>query len=131
MKFSDLDSHPEYPDKQVIEDFCILVLQESEMETVVETLDKLRLLGDKQWHTYELPSKDLQTKIRQWLINNWISNTDAYLEALLSTCINFALEKELFRKALDLYAGKHKTEFEAALNNSQGDHIDPWWTRKQ
>jgi hypothetical protein len=127
MKYSEIDNYPEYPDKKVIERFCNLVLQESEKEIVTETLKKLRHLGDKQWHTYELPSKDLQQRIRQWLINNWISNSEEFLEGFLITFYNFALDKEAYIKALDLYHGEYKSQFLASLENSPGDNIDPWW----
>jgi hypothetical protein len=131
MEYIEIDNYPEDPGKQIVENFCNLVLQESDKEIVAETMKKLLHLGDKQWHTYELPSKDLQQKIRQWLINNWVSNSDDFLEGFLITFYNFALDKEAYIKALDPYRGKYKSEFKAHLENSHGDNIDPWWTLKR
>lgn len=130
MEFADISKYPEFPSNEVVEKFCNLVLDESEKEAVQETLEKLRYLGDKQWHTYHLPSKELQQKIKSWLIKNWVSNSAEDLESLLVISFDFSLDKEFYKTALDLYQGKFKSEFMSNFENSSGDNIDPWWTMK-
>jgi hypothetical protein len=130
MKLEDLNNYPEYPSIEVVERFCNFVLDEAEKFTPEVTLGNLQYLGDKQWHTYKLPSKELQTRIKKWLIQNWTLNSKKYLEGILVVCFNFALDKEFFRQALNLYSGEHKQEFEKMLENSTEDHIDPWWSLK-
>ncbi len=130
MKYTDISKYPEFPPNDIVEKFCDLVLEESEKEIAQETLGKLQYLGDKQWHTYCVPSKELQQRIKSWLIKNWVSNSSEYLESLLVISFDFSFDKEFYKTALDLYQGKHKSEFTAHLENSLGDNIDPWWTMK-
>jgi len=130
MDLADISKYPEYPSKEVVERFCNLVLDESEKETIQETLSYLRMLGDKQWHTYKLPSDELRQKIKLWLIKNWVSNSTEYLEDLLVISYYFSLDKEFYKTALNLYQGKFKSEFLLDLENSKGNDIDPWWRLK-
>ena len=51
MKLEDLNNYPEYPDKEIVEQFCTLALDKADDLTIKETLGNLRYLCDKQWHT--------------------------------------------------------------------------------
>ena len=130
MNLSDLNQYPEYPSNELVEQFCNLALDQAGSEIPEKTLSNLGYLGDKLWHTYELPSKELQERIRKWLIQNWTSNSNTFLEKLLVVCYYFALDKDIFQKALDAYSGAHRREFELALEKSKSDNIDPWWSFK-
>jgi len=130
MKLEDLNNYPEYPGCEIVEQFCNLLLDEAEKETPERTLGGLRYLGDKQWHTYELPSKILQARIKEWLIQSGAMDSDKYLVDLLVVSFCFALDKEFYRIILDRYTGENKWQFVKALENSFGDDIDPWWSLK-
>jgi hypothetical protein len=91
------------------------------------TLKKLEILCDKQWHTYELPSSYIQSKIKEWLIENWEINND-YLDVVLGVSYCFGLDKGLYEKALSLYKGEFFDEYKENLTNSKGVFIDPYWS---
>jgi len=113
-----------------IRKWCGLVLKEADTEDSLTTLQKLEELGDRQWHTYELPDPQTQQEIKNWMIRNWSSPTEAWLEGTLAVIYMFALNKQLFQKALQTYTGPHKEEFEKDLLNSHSDNIDPRWSMK-
>ena len=122
---------PDYIDSSEVEKYCFLILNEANQEVRTDTISKLREMCDRQWHTYELPSSDIQFALKEWLIQNWISNSDEYLEVLMSIAFNFGLDKAFFTKALSHYDGRHKIEFQRDLDKSLGDNIDPWWSMKE
>jgi len=131
MKREDLNNYPEYPSKEIVERFCNFVLDEADKFVPEDTLGDLNYLGDKQWHTYELPSKVLQERITNWLIQNWTSNSNKFLEGVMGVCYCFALDKEIVQKALELYDGEFKQEYKRHLDKSLGDNMDPWWSMKE
>lgn len=94
-------------------------------DEITTTYEKLYLLCDLQWHTYGLPSKDIQDKLSSWLISNW-TDDDNFYELVLSACYCFGLSKELFQRALRQYNGDQKWEYELYLSGSSGENIDPY-----
>jgi len=114
-----------------VEKYCYLILEESNREDRKFTISKLREMCDRQWHTYTLPSSDLQLALKEWLINNWGTNSKEYLETILVISFNFGLDKAFFIKALSLYDGRHVTEFQRDLDKSTGDNINPWWSMEE
>jgi hypothetical protein len=130
MKLEDLNNSPEYPSRKVLEQFCNLAMDEAEKMTVKETLGILCHLGDKQWHTYELPSNTLRARIKTWLIQSGALDSDINLLDLLIVSFCFALDKAFYKTILDRYTGESKWQFERDFGNSPGDDIDPWWSLK-
>lgn len=130
MQLSEYRLLPDYMKPAEVEKYCILILRESSLEVVPQTLAKLREMSDRQWHTYELPSRSLQDELKNWLIQNWTTNSDEYLESVMVLGYCFGLDKEFFQKALSLYQGKSKNEFQRGLDKSDGEFIDPWWSMK-
>ncbi len=122
---------PDTMSRDEVHRHCMAVLEESEKDSISVTLAKLDELADRQWHTYELPDPGLQTRLRKWLIDNWVSADQDYLESVLGLSYCFALDKELYRRALQCYKGEHLKEFQRDLEKSGGDSIDPWWSLKQ
>ena len=127
MQLSEYRHLPDYMKPAEVERYCFLILQESSLESVTQTLEKLREMSDRQWHTYELPSKELRNKLKNWLIQNWTSNSSEYLESMMVLSYCFGLDKEFFSQALAHYDGKFKVNFQRDLENSPDDRIDPWW----
>jgi hypothetical protein len=41
------------------------------------------------------------------------------------------LDKEMYAKALENYAGEHVEEFQQNFSKSEGENIEPWWSMKQ
>ena len=118
MKFADYQILPDYMEQAEVEKYCILILQEASLETVNQTLCKLKEMGNRQWHTYRLPSKEFQQELKQWLIQSWTSNTDEFLEYVLVISFDFGLDKEFYKKALDLYRGKNQREFQHKIGRA-------------
>ncbi len=127
MQLSEYRHLPDYMKPVEVERYCLLILQESSLESVTQTLEKLQEMSDRQWHTYELPSKELRNKLKNWLIQNWTLNSSEYLESMMVLSYCFGLDKEFFSQALVHYDGKFKVKFQRDLENSAGDSIDPWW----
>ena len=97
-------------------------------ESVEIILKKLDELADLQWHTYETPNSTLQLALCKWLSENWNSNSQPYLEAVLGISYCFGLDKEFYTRALALYSGEHIAEFKKNLTMSVGHSINPWWS---
>ena len=131
MNLTEYEGLPDYLSRDEVHRHCMTVLVESEKDDISVTLAKLNELGDRQWHTYELPDPALQTRLRKWLIDNWVSADQDYLESVLGLSYCFALDKELYGLALQYYTGEHLKEFQRDLEKSDGDNIDPWWSMKQ
>lgn len=131
MKLDDLNNYPEYPGKEIIEQFCSLALDEAEDVTTKEILRNLRALGDKQWHTYECPSNELRARIKSWLINSGAVDSDANLLDLLVISFYFALDKVFYKMLLDRYSGETKWQFIQDFEYSPGEDIDPWWSLRK
>lgn len=103
MQLSKYRLLPDYMKPAEVEKYSMLILRESSLETVSQTLAKLRDMADRQSHTYELPSRNLQDELKKWLIQNWTTNADEYLESVMVLSYCFGLDKRFFRKALSLY----------------------------
>ena len=130
MKLEDLNNYPEYPEIEVVEQFCNLVLDQAETVMTEETFGHLRYLGDKQWHTYKVPSEMLRERVKAWLIYSGALDSEKYLEIMLVIAFYFCLDKEFYETVLEKYTGTHKQEFVRSLENSTGEIIDPWWSLK-
>jgi len=130
MQLSEYKLLPDYIEPAEVEKYCFLILQESALETVAQTLEKLNEMSDRQWHTYQLPPRELQDELKKWLIQNWTSNSSEYLESIMGLSYCFGLDKEFFSKALAYYEGRFKNGFRRDLDNSVGEFIDPWWSMK-
>lgn len=131
MNLEDYNALPDSLDPVEVEHYCNLILDEAISELPKETLRKLRLLGDRQWHCYEVPSKGLQQRLRKWCVNNWTESSPEFLEGVLVTAYNFALDKEFYKTVLERYNGTHLAEFKLDLEKSLGDFIDPWWSYRE
>ena len=128
MKLEELKNLPESIAQHDVERLCNIVLHESEKEVIQDALEKFGILGDKQWHTYELAGDDLRGRIGKWLIDHWDDSSQYFLRMALSIAFRFGLDKELYIMALRSYTGELKDEYEKYLKNSAGDHIDPYWS---
>jgi hypothetical protein len=130
MTLTEYKNLPDGMTKEEVLDLSNKCLDEAEHESVSATLEKLNILADHQWHTYELPDSMLRARLRQWLIQNWIENSQQYLESVLGLCYCFGLDKEFYAKALENYTGEHAEEFRRNFSKSDGENIDPWWSMK-
>ncbi len=128
-----LDEYEQLPDCMTVSEVhqhCMVILDDAVTDDVSLTLAKLDEMSNRQWHTYELPEATLQTRLREWLIDNWVSPDEAFLESVLGLAFCFGLDKDLFQQALRGYKGQHVGEFQQHLDESNGSSIDPWWSLK-
>ncbi len=130
QKFEDINEYCEYPSEEIIEEFFDYVLKNSIKESLMETLEKLTELGDKQWHNYKEPKSAFKEKIKNFLVLKWSTESD-YLEKVLIISYNFALDKSFYQTALNNYKGDSYQEFAKDLANSTGENIDPYWTLRK
>ena len=128
MELEELKNLPEGIGRRDVERLCDIVLHDSEEESIQDVLEKFGILGDKQWHTYEMAGDDLRGKIEKWLNCHWDDSSQYFLRMALSIAFRFGLDKELYKMALRSYTGELKDEYEKYLQNSAGDHIDPYWS---
>jgi hypothetical protein len=130
MNLEEYEALPDSMSHNDVHRYCMLALNEARSEDISRTLEKLDVLSDRQWHTYESPKPEFQSQLREWLIEHWISPNQDYLESVLSLSYCFALDKDIYRRALKDYSGEHVNEFQRHLEMSDGDTIDPWWSMK-
>lgn len=130
QKFEDINEYGEYPDEPIIEEFFDYVIKNSINEPLMETLEKLTELGDKQWHNYEEPKSAFKEKIKKFLISKWSTDSD-FLEQVLIISYDFALDKNFYQTALNSYKGESYEEFAKDLANSPGENIDPYWSLRK
>ncbi|HZL89254.1 MAG TPA: hypothetical protein VFB96_12825 [Pirellulaceae bacterium] len=128
MQTEDLENLPDYLEPADVWRLSEQVLQESTQESVSATLRKLNVLADQQWHGYEPAPRDLRERLTRWLVQNWQSGSEEYLEAVLGLTYCYGLDKRIYREALCAYHGPFRKEFERNLERSVGENIDPWWS---
>ena len=96
MNLEEYRALPESMSHSDIHQYCVLALNEAKSEGISQTLAKLDVLSDRQWHTYELPQPEFQAQLREWIIQNWVSSDQDYLETVLGLSYCFALDAMCF-----------------------------------
>jgi len=129
MNIDEYDDLADGLDKSDLVDVYEVFFREAAEEPEAVTLRKLDILCDKQWHTSELPDKEIQKQVRELIMSHW-DESSSFLELVLGVCYCFGLDKELFCKSLSLYDGEFKDEFVSHLENSKGDNVDPYWSMR-
>jgi hypothetical protein len=130
-EFDELNIYPEYPKPDIVEMFANYVLDHSQNESRSETLKKLMILSDKQYHTNTQPDIKLKERIQEWLTSNWTDNILEFPDNILTIAHSFALEKIIFEKALKSIQEDKKSQWLLTLQNSDGLYINPWWNSKK
>jgi hypothetical protein len=130
-EYTELSKQPEYPERAVVQEFVEFVIDNAVTESRNVTICKLRELADKQYHTYEKPSKELVAKIEKYLTQNWADNSEKFLEDIMVIAVCFCLHKDLFGKALEKYKGKGQREFQLDYEHPDGCEMNPWWDLKK
>ncbi|OPY88304.1 MAG: hypothetical protein A4E71_00515 [Smithella sp. PtaU1.Bin162] len=130
MNVEDYNRLPDGLTPKEVRAYLTTLLKESEAENPDVTVEKLILLGERQWHTYELLPRGMRSQLQEWIIKNWTDGSEKCLESFLIIACDYALDKEIFAQALKRYHGKSAGEFERDLANSREDYVDPWWSMK-
>ncbi len=125
MNVEDYEDLPDGMSLDEVERIFGLWYEASKNENLDTSLNKLNILGDKQWHTYDFPSDDVRDRLTVWLSEK-IIDEESMLEDALGACYSFALSKKLFESYFSRYNGEHKDEFQIYLGRSAGDFIDPY-----
>ena len=134
MRIEDFENLPETISLDEVDQLLISILSEASGSSLQSKLEKLEILGDKQWHTYEPPKAITRQRLKEWILKNCDNEEVApenYVEAALSLSYDFGLDKEFYRKLLAIYDGENREEFLHHLEKSSGPNIDPWWSLKE
>lgn len=130
MDLEDYKNLPEGMSKEEVETLCLEFLNDFSGKYSEDVLDKINIICDKQWHTYELPSGNIMEAMSEWL--------DSYceIEAFSSDIVMriaycFGLEKKIFEKVAKVYGQSEISEYKEDLQNSSGDRIDPYWSLRE
>lgn len=129
MKIEEYRDLPEGAGKEQLKSVYVKLFEDFNKDSYEDVYKKLEIICDKQWHTSELPGKDVQEMIRNWIVNNW-TDSQKFYELVIGLCYCFGLEKELYTRALNLYHGEYKNDYEKDLEQSKGDCIDPYWSMR-
>ncbi len=126
-EFNEINIYPEHPKADIVEMFTDFVLDNSGNESRTETLKKLIVLSDKQYHTKTQPGIKLKNKIQNWLMNNWLEIIKISPDSILPISHGFALEKIIFEKAMKLVQREIDNQWLITFEHSDGLYMNPWW----
>ena len=129
-EFNEINIYPEHPKADIVEMFTNFVLDNSGNESRTETLKKLIVLSDKQYHTNTQPEIRLKEKIQNWLMNNWMEIIKIFPDSILPIAHGFALEKIIFENAMKLAQREINNQWLETLDHSEGLYLNPWWNLK-
>jgi hypothetical protein len=127
MKLQEYENLPDGMTAAEVAGVLDIFLSETNLDTSQERIQKLEILCDKQWHTYEVADEVVRKKAENLIISYWEENNE-YLEMSLNLCYCFGLSKCIFTKLLNSYNGEQRWEYLKILGNSIGDSIDPYWS---
>lgn len=106
---------------------------ETTSEPLEDSLAKLDILADHQWHTYSLAPQQIRDKLEEWLASSVSQQSNQEcLEIALGSAYCFGLTKELYMKWLTFYQGEFVGEFKSNLENTDFslNYVDPYWSLK-
>lgn len=130
MDLNDYEDLPDYISTNEVERLSSLILAESSSENKLMTIEKLAILGDHQWHNYVVPSDELRQALSKYLCEFW-SDSQEFVEGVIGICYLFSLEKDLYKRALDIYSGEYKQEYIQDYIKSDAEYINPFWSLKK
>lgn len=137
MKLIDYEQLPDGLSSEESEKLFWTWMVETADEDLKTSLSKLDLISDVQWHTYELPSRDVRQALSDWIggvlvIHDVSPFEEQRLEILLGASYCYGLDKSLYERILASYTGESLAEFESNLKESEETtHIDPYWSMQQ
>ena len=127
MHVEEYEAMPDIIEPEQVEALVDTFLREGQSDKEDETKRKLAVLCDRQWHTYRAPSERVRGLLREWILSHWEDKLSFY-ELVMGIAYSFALDKELFERALKSYHGVQRWEYLRMLENSPGDFLDPYWS---
>lgn len=127
MKLDEYEDFPEGMSSKEVESLWRTFLHEEGDAFTRDSMEKMYILCDKQWHTYELPSSATRESVKIW-IEQWLKDGsyDPELVSLVVYC--FGLEKRLLEKILARHKDMDISDYEIDIENSPGEFIDPYWS---
>lgn len=126
----ELEEYENLPDgmssKEVELLWCTFLSEEGDSFTQ-DSIEKMYILCDKQWHTYEIPSTATKDAVSSW-IERWIQAGDYDPELVARVVYSFGLEKKLLEEVLARHSDMDVRDYKKDLENSAGQFIDPYWS---
>ncbi|WP_417538930.1 hypothetical protein [Marinobacter sp.] len=96
-----------------------------------DTIEKMHVLCDKQWHTYELPSLGARKAASHW-VHEYLDTASPDPELAAKVVYCFGLNRELLAQIIECYGYYvDLSEYEEDLEHSGGDFVDPYWTLRK
>lgn len=127
MNLDEYENLNDYLEINEANSLTLLLLKESNNESINETLKKFDAMCDRQWHTSNEPIEKIKDSVEKWLINKW-SDDNEFLESALGIMYCYGLSKKLYKKGLEAYSGEFLEEYQNNLRHSPEDTIDPYWS---
>ncbi len=109
---------PDYIDPADVLQLTQQTLQNSTNEEPDVTMKKLRILGDRQWHTYRAATNSVCVQLTSWIGDHSSSESQDFIEGALVIAYCYGLTKEMYVQLLGNYRGQHRNEFEKDLERS-------------
>jgi hypothetical protein len=129
MRVEDYEALPDLIKPEEVETLIDVFLREEASDSPDKWRQKLDVLSDRQWHTYQRPSDDVRARLREWILKRW-QDHPVFYELVMGTAYSFALDKPIFERALNNYHGDQRWEYLRILEGSSGETIDPYFSLK-
>ncbi|HEX3029391.1 MAG TPA: hypothetical protein VHT34_08830 [Clostridia bacterium] len=130
-----IEYYKSLPDYMSVDELKMLISSFlSEVKTtnsdLVESLESLLELADRQWHTYELLNEDLKTEVEEWLLSIIDFHSDEIIEYLTLIVGRLGLSK-LYATIKNSLTGNLKKEvrqkIEEIVDEIDGHVEDPYY----
>ncbi len=129
MELEFYENLPETLSKEDVEKLCVSFIREHTNSISDEALEKVDILADKQWHTYEYASENLKNAMSEWL-EGYCESYEFFPDIVMRVAYCFGLNKYFFEKVSEMFGDEKIDDYKEDLINSIGDYIDPYWSLK-
>lgn len=127
MELDEYENLPEGMSAKEVKSLWRTFLSEEGDSFTQDSIEKMYIICNKQWHTYELPSAATRDAVSGW-VKRWIQTGDYDPELVARVVYSFGLEKKLLEQLIARLSDMDICDYEKDLENSAGEFIDPYWS---
>ena len=126
MELEEYENFYECPTSEKMRELCNILLTDLNTDPEPIACEKIEIVADRQWNTYELAERGTRLRIEKWLVDHWTDQNDFFEFAMVVT-LNMRLRRDLYVRALKAYTGDCRSEFEGYLSHQTESHyLDPY-----